>query len=232
MHLASVPTIVFTAPQPGTVAATETTVLPGLEGTYNVKGIAPDGKDYLRKLTISLNSRCSSERAIYRLSWDNGSSGAGFLIKDARTTVFLAAGFGGSICEVVFYSIDPTTIALRGTRLWLGTLQITSELASPTAKRETLEGDYNLIGLDYSEKIYQGTLSITQPGMENVWQMVWKIGQPFTGIGISINKSLFAAASGGAGCGVAVYEANPDGSLHATWTEWGDQQVGEETATK
>ena len=68
--------------------------------------------------------------------------------------------------------------------------------------------------------------------MENVWQLAWNVGQPYNGIGISLNKSLFAATFGGDGCGVSVFEIRNDGSLHATWTVWASNQIGEETATK
>jgi hypothetical protein len=47
-----------------------------------------------------------------------------------------------------------------------------------------------------------------------------------------LNKSLFAAAFGGEGCGLAVDKVNPDGSLHSTWAVWGDDQAMEGTAIK
>jgi len=79
------------------------------------------------KLTITLNSENSGgskKQPIYQLAWDDGTNGAGILIKDARATNFLAASFGGSSCGAVFYSIDPATITLTGTRLKLNKPEI------------------------------------------------------------------------------------------------------------
>jgi hypothetical protein len=206
-----------------------------VEGTYSINGVAPDGKAYSSKLTITLNSSftgISTRQAVYDLAWDSGSKGAGILIKDARATSFLAASFGGPACGAVFYSIDSGTITLTGTWLKLGTKEVGSEIASTTVLRSTLEGDYNVVGYNANGSEYKGILSITRQGMENVWQLAWNVGQPYNGIGISLNKSLFAAAYGGEGCGVSVYKVNPGGGLHATWAVWGVDQVGEETATK
>jgi len=204
-------------------------------GTYNIKGIAPDGKPYSSELTITLktdNPDSSNKQPVYYLAWDNGSAGAGILIKDARATSFLATSFGGPGCGAIFYSIDSGTLTLTGTWLKPGTMEIGSEIESPTVLRSTLEGDYNVVGYTAIGSEYKGTLSITRQGMENVWQLAWNVGQPYNGIGISLNKSLFAAAFGGEGCGVSVFEVNNDGSLHATWAVWASNQIGEETATK
>jgi hypothetical protein len=224
-----------TPPATPTPFFTEASASPAIGGTYQIKGIAPDGKAYSSKLTITLksdNPDNSSKQPVYSLAWDNGSAGAGILIKDARLTSFLAISFGGPTCGAVFYSIDSGTITLTGTWLKLGTMEIGSEIASPTVLRSTLEGNYNVVGYNANGNEYMGTLSITRQGMENVWQLAWNAGQPYNGIGISLNKSLFAAAFGGEGCGVSVYEVNNDGSLHSTWAVWAVNQVGEETATK
>jgi hypothetical protein len=215
-------------------------VAPELAGMYTIKGIAPDGKVYSGKLTISLhsdNSSNSMKQAEYNLAWDTGSTGAGILIKDALADRYLAAGFGSSACSAVFYSVysflegTTSTFTLYGIRLEPGTYNLGSETASPILPRPYLEGDYNLIGYNANGNEYSGTLSIAQSG-NTIWQLAWNPGLPTPGIGISLNKSLFAAAYGGEGCGVAVYKVNPDGSLHATWAVWGGAQVGEETATK
>ena len=208
---------------------------PVLEGTYTIKGIAPDGKAYSSKLTITLNPDnpdSSTKQAVYYLAWDNGSTGAGILIQDARATSFLATSFGGPACGAIFYSIDSGRLTLTGTWLKLDTSEIGSEIASSTVLRTTLEGDYNVAGYNANGSEYQGTLSITRQDMENVWQLTWNVGQPYDGIGISLNKSLFAAAFGGEGCGVSVFEVNNDGSLHSIWAVWAGNQIGEETATK
>jgi uncharacterized protein (DUF736 family) len=218
---------------------TEASVSLVLEGTYKIKGITPDGKVYSSKLKITLNSDnsdSSTKQPVYYLAWDNGSTGAGILIKDAQSTSFLATSFGGPNCGAVFYSAfsymdgDKSTFTLNGIWLKLGTVEIGSEIASPIAPRPYLEGDYNVVGYNANGSEYKGTLSITQ--QNNVWQLAWNDGQPYTGIGISLNKSLFAAAFGGEGCGVSVYEVNNDCSLHSTWAVWAVNQVGEETATK
>lgn len=212
---------------------------PGLAGTYAINGTTPDGKVYSGKLTITLNadnSSSSPKRANYNLAWDTGTTGAGILIKDAQGTRFLATGFGGTACSVVFYSAfsymdgDTSTFSLYGIRLEPVTFYLGSEIASPIVPRPYLVGDYNLIGTNAIGNGYKGTLSIAQ--QNNVWQLAWNVGLTTSGIGISLNKSLFAAAFGGEGCGVAVYKVNPDGSLYATWAVWGDGQVGEETAIK
>ena len=235
MAQVSIPTDLMTPAPTPTELVTAVSFPPAVEGTYTINGSSPDGKAYSRKLTITLNSENSGgskKQPIYQLAWDDGTNGVGILIKDARATNFLAASFGGSSCGAVFYSIDPATIMLTGTRLKLNKPEIGSETASPTIMRSTLEGDYDLKGFNTNGSEYKGTLSITRHGMENVWQLTWNVMQPYDGIGISINKSLFAAAFGGEGCGVSVDEVKEDGSLHATWAIWAGHQVGEETAIK
>ena len=220
--------------------ANEEPVAPELGGTYTINGAAPDGKVYSGKLTITLNSDnsgSSTKQAEYNLAWDTGSTGAGILIKDALANRFLAASFGGPVCSAVFYSVysymdgDTSTFTLYGIRLEPGTFDIGSETASPVVPRPYLEGDFNLVGYSANGSEYNGTLSIAQQGAA-LWQLALNVVPPTLGIGISLNKSLFAAAYGGEGCGVAVYKVNPDGSLHATWAVWGGNQVGEETAAK
>jgi hypothetical protein len=231
----SAPTEMVTPPPTSISFVTEAPVSLVLEGIYNIKGIAPDGKAYSSKLTIALksdNPDSSNKQPVYYLAWDNGSAGAGILVKDARATSFLATSFGGPGCGAIFYSIDSSTITLTGTWLKLGTTEIGSEIASPTVLRSTLEGDYNVVGYNAIGSEYKGTLSITRQDMENVWQLAWNVGQPYNGIGISLNKSLFAAAFGGEGCGVSVYKVNSDGSLHSVWAVWAGNQIGEKTATK
>ena len=207
-----------------------------IEGTYTVQGVRPDGSSYSGGLTIRLNpptAGSSTNQAVYDLAWNDGLKGAGILIQDALDTNFLATSSGGPACAAVFYSAvysAGSDIALSGTRLSLGTKEIGTESAYPTGPRSTLDGDYDAVWINANGGETNGTLSILQQG--NIWQLAWNFGQPYTGIGISLNKSLFAAASGGEGCGVFVYKVNSDGSLHATWAEWGGNQVGEETAVK
>jgi len=228
----SIPSDMVTPPPTPAQNVTVAPVSPEVEGTYNINGVTPDGKFYSGKLTITLNSYItgsSTNQALYDLAWDNGSKGAGILIQDVLATSFLAASFGGPSCGAIFYSIvsGPT---LAGPRLELGAKEIGNETASPTVLHSTLDGDYSVVGYEANGSEYNGTLSIIQEG--NVWQLAWKVGQSYNGIGISLNKSLFAAAYGGEGCGVSVYKVNTDGSLHATWAVWGVNQVGEETAIK
>jgi hypothetical protein len=203
-----------------------------VEGTYEVQGVAPDGNGYSGSLTITINpppAGSPTNPAVYDLSWNEGKKGAGILIQDALGTYFLATSFGGPDCAAVFYSIG-SNLAMSGSRLSLGTKEIGTESAYPTGPRSTLDGDYDMVWINANGWETNGTLSILQQG--NIWQLSWNFGKPYTGIGISLNKSLFAAASGGKGCGVGVYKVNSDGSLHATWAVWGGTQVGEETAMK
>jgi hypothetical protein len=113
----SVSTDMVTPPPTPISFVTEVPVSLVLEGTYNIKGIAPDGNAYSSKLTITLNpahSGSPNKQAVYHLAWENGPTGAGILIKDARTTRFLATSFGGPACGAVFYSIDSGTLTLTG----------------------------------------------------------------------------------------------------------------------
>jgi hypothetical protein len=218
----------------------EEPVAPELAGTYSLKEIPPDGTGYPGNLTITLNtgsSHSSTLQAGYNLAWNTGVTGAGILIKDAVGNRFLAARFGGSACSAVFYSAFPyqagntATFTLYGIRIEPGTSELGSEIASPVVPRPYLEGDFNLIGTNANGNEYHGTLSINQYSA-SVWKLAWNVGLTTPGIGISLNKSLFAAAFGGEGCGVAVDKVNPDGSLHSIWAVWGDDQVMEETAIK
>lgn len=234
----SIPTEITTPPPTSTPSVTKTSETQKVEGVYAINGIAPDGKTYSGKLTITLNSQNSggsANQTIYDLTWDNGTTGAGILMKDAQADNFLATSFGGSTCAAVFYSSlystngDTETLTLKGISLRLGTLELGSEIALST--RHYLEGDYSVVGYDAKGSQYKGTLSITKKS-NSVWQLTWNMGQPYDGIGISLNKSLFAAVYGGQGCGVSVYKVNTDGSLQATMAIWGINQAGEETAIK
>jgi hypothetical protein len=238
MTSVSIPTEIATPPPASTPFVSKTSETQKVEGVYTVNGIAPDGKTYSGKLTITLNSQNSggsANQTIYDLAWDNGTTGAGILIKDALGTNFLATSFGGTTCTAVFYSpLDSTNgdsenLNLKGISLKPGTLELGSEMA--LSKRHYLEGDYSVVGYDAKGSQYTGTLSITKKS-NSVWQLTWNMGQPYDGIGISLNKSLFAAVYGGQGCGVFVYRINTDGSLKATMAIWGINQVGEETAIK
>jgi hypothetical protein len=74
----SIFTEMVTPPSTPISFVTEVPVSLGLEGTYNIKGIAPDGKAYSSKLTIILNTDYSgspNKQAVYHLAWDNGSTG-------------------------------------------------------------------------------------------------------------------------------------------------------------
>ena len=235
-----IPIIAGTPPATPVPFAIEQPVAPELAGSYTRKGTAPDGGVYTGILSISLNSGNSNNSARqveYRLAWDTGETGAGILIKDAIGNRFLAASFGGSACSAVFYYAFPylqentATFTLYGTRIEPDPFELGSEIASPIVPRPYLVGDYNLTGTNADGNGYRGTLSITQSS-PSMWQLAWNVGVTTPGIGISVNKSLFAAAFGGEGCGLAVYKVNPDGSLHSTWAVWGADQVGEETATK
>jgi len=220
--------------------ANEEPVSPQLAGSYTLNGTAPDGTVYSGKLTISLNPdylNNSTRQAEYDLVWSRSKIGAGILITDARGTSFLATGFGGSACSAVFYSVysfmdgDLSTFVLYGIRLEPREYGLGWEIATPGTPRPYLEGDYNLTGSNANGNEYKGTLSIAK-NATTVWDLAWNVGLSTPGIGISLNKSLIAAAYGGTGCGVAMYQVMPDGSLHATWAAWGSDQVGEETATK
>ena len=220
--------------------AMEEPVAPQLAGTYTINDTPPDGTGYPGQLTITLNtgrSPGSTPQAGYNLAWNSGVTGAGILIKDAVGNRFLAARFGGSACSAVFYSAFPyqagntATFTLYGIRIEPGTSELGSEIASPFVPRSYLEGDFNLIGTNANGNEYLGTLSINQYSA-SVWHLAWNVGLTTPGIGISLNKSLFAAAFGGEGCGLSVGRINPDGSLHTIRVVWGDDQALEGTAIK
>jgi hypothetical protein len=234
----SILTEIATPPPTSTPSVNKASETQKVEGVYTLNGIAPDGNTYSGKLTITLNpqnSGGSANQTIYDLAWDNGRTGAGILIKDAQATNFLATSFGGPTCAAVFYSTldsmngNTETLTLKGISLKPGTLELGSEIAIST--QPYLEGDYSVVGYNAKGSQYSGTLSITKKS-NSVWQLTWNMGQPYDGIGISLNKSLFTAVYGGQGCGVSVYKVNADGSLHATLAIWGINQAGEETAIK
>jgi len=236
----SLPADWVTPPPTPAPFANEEPVAPELGGMYTTNGTAPDGKVYSGKLTITLNpnnASSSTKQAQYDLAWDTGSKGAGILIKDALANRFLATSFGGSTCSAVFYDAfsymdgNTSTFALYGIRLEPGTFYIGSETVFPVVPRPYLEGDYNLVGYNANGSEYKGTLSINQH-TASVWNLAWTVGLTTPGIGISLNKSLFAAAFGGEGCGLAVYKVDTDGSLHGAWAIWGGDRVGEENAIK
>ena len=219
--------------------ANEQPASPGLTGVYTLNGTAPDGTVYSGKLTIRLkpDPATGTRQAEYDLMWSRNKIGAGILVTDARGTSYLAGGFGGSACSAVFYSVyyfmvgDVSTFALYGIRLEPGDSFLGTEIASPVVPHPYLEGGYTLTGNNANGKSYKGSLTIAQQG-PTIWDLAWNPGLSTPGIGISVDKSLFDAAYGGTGCGVVVYQVMPDGSLHGSWTVWGSDQVGEETASK
>ena len=67
-----------------------------LEGSYDVTGSNPDGKDYTGKLNVK------KEGAGYRFAWTTGESFNGFGIRGAD---MVAVGLGGAKCGFVGYDI-------------------------------------------------------------------------------------------------------------------------------
>jgi hypothetical protein len=198
-----------------------------LQGTFDISGTNLDGSAYTGTLNLALNDSYNSNSVkvdVYDATWGDGSTGTGMLLAN-----MLATSFGSGKCGAVFYTIN-SDMSLDGLWLTVDTKKIGTETITPTDARSSLGGTYQVNGTNPDGSAYTGTFELIQQG--DVWQIIWDIaGNTFDGVGITTGD-LFAAAYGGDGCGVGLYEATSDNSLSGIWAVWGLQQMGTETAIK
>ncbi len=81
---------------------------------------------------------------------------------------------------------------------------------------------------------YEGILNVTN--QEDVYLFKWQTMRPKPGgLGVQMGDAVavtYADATGGKGCGVALYKIAPDGSLDGKVARWGEFKFGTEKAVR
>lgn len=102
--------------------------------------------------------------------------------------------------------------------------------ANGSAGPAVLTGNYNASGTNPDGSAYEATLEVTRRG--EVYQFSWDSGgRSYDGVGVANNDTVavgFTDGKEGKGCGVVLYDINPDGSLSGKSGYWGvDSQESE-----
>ena len=195
-----------------------------LLGAYSVQGTNPSasltgGTPYGGTATIA-----SRQSVLFDVAWSTGapSSGVGLHLGD-----HFAAAFGGPACGIALYERDPGTGVLSGRWAQPGGDTYGTERLTPSAEGSTV---YAVLGTNPGADkgaAYQGTLALGRRGP--TFTARWEVGtSAYEGVGLRLGEH-FALAYGGPTCGVAFYEAQPDGTLSGLWTVMGTGQLGRET---
>ena len=105
--------------------------------------------------------------------------------------------------------------------------QIGTERGSRTGTFSTIEGIYNVKGTLQNGTAYAGKVTVNQRG--STYQLNWTTGNPYQGIGI-LRGNVLGVGFGPQGCGIDVYQVQPDGSLDGQWAILGQIKTGTEKA--
>jgi hypothetical protein len=102
-------------------------------------------------------------------------------------------------------------------------------LAGPSNPAHELEGTYAIAGTNPDGSAYAGALTVAPHG--DAYHLAWDAGSAYDGIGL-VDGDAMASSYGPPECGVAAYRIGAGGALVGTWTDFGLDGVGTETATK
>jgi len=200
-----------------------------LVGSYDIKGINPNGAKYKGKLTI--------RKVIdaYEVKWQVGEGsydGTGLVDGDILSVAF--ANDDRTMFGIVVYKIS-TKEWLNG--VWVihpdnktGTeICYKSDVTPPTenykliSPSQPVEGTYKISGTSPAVEStikYSGTVSVIKKG--KVYDVNWSIGEAENYIGVGLaNNDLFAvayAAPQPPGFGIVTYTIEADGKLTGRWT--------------
>ncbi len=109
----------------------------------------------------------------------------------------------------------------------------TSANSSSTAT-PVITGDYAATGTNPNGSPYTANLVVTKRG--DVYQFSWESGgNSYDGVGVANNDKVavsFTDGKDGKGCGVVLYNINPDGSLSGKSGYWGVDTQEKESATR
>jgi hypothetical protein len=128
----------------------------------------------------------------------------------------IAVGWGGDECGVTAYRVGEDGL-LNG--IWGVTDEgaVGVELATAINPSDTIDGRYEIDGIDPSGEPYQGTLEIT--ANDEAFILDWKGADEKFGVGVLLDDVL-AASWGSELCGVAVYTVLDTGALDGLWSMW------------
>ena len=115
--------------------------------------------------------------------------------------------------------------------VWIGVWMCLG-ISSSFAEDGKIGGTYAVQGTNPGGKVsYTGTVTITPTG--KVYQMDWKVGNTYSGIGI-VNGNILSVGWGNlaqAGYGVVTYTIQSNGVLSGTWAMAKGTELGTETLT-
>ena len=95
--------------------------------------------------------------------------------------------------------------------------------ANSSAEPAALTGSYDASGTNPDGSAYEASLVVTRRG--EVYQFSWDSGgRSYDGVGVAHKDTVavgFTDGKDGKGCGVVLYDINPDGSLSGKSGYWG-----------
>lgn len=195
----------------------------GIAGDYDVRGSNPGGTGGYRG-----NLLIQPTGDTYRFTWETGgpSPVAGIGIRRGEAVV---VSYGDASCGAMLYGRGANN-SLVGNWSTIGNTTVGSEIAMPVPNQPL--GEFTVMGTNPGGGAppYRGkmTFRITGP----TFTIRWDVGERvYTGIGVRLGEA-FGVAYGASGCGVALYDIMPDGSLKGAWALRGQTDVGTETATR
>lgn len=106
--------------------------------------------------------------------------------------------------------------------------------ANSSAEPGVLTGNYDATGTNPDGSAYEATLVVTRRG--EVYQFSWESGgRSYDGVGVANDDTVavgFTDGKDGKGCGVVLYDINPDGSLSGKSGYWGVDSQERELAER
>ena len=103
-------------------------------------------------------------------------------------------------------------------------------LCAGSAAAQTVGGRYNVDGSNPNGSHYGGTAEIVPAGGQTC-RILWNVGSTWNGACVIAERSVAAVYRSGNAQGIAVYDLQPDGSLHGVWTLGGSARTGTEILT-
>lgn len=106
--------------------------------------------------------------------------------------------------------------------------------ANSSGDPAVLTGNYDATGTNPDGSAYEATLVVTRRG--EVYQFSWDSGgRSYDGVGVANNDTVavgFTEGKDGKGCGVVLYDINPEGSLSGRSGYWGVDSQERELAER
>jgi hypothetical protein len=178
-----------------------------LDGTYTLKGVDLNGKEFSAEFTLT------AEKDVYRFQ-SQDTPGVGLV----RGSI-LAIAYGAQ-CGVALYGVAPDG-TLSGNWATTASAYAGSERAVPDGGTSA-RPNYLVTGTMPSGNPYRGVLRIAQN--DAVLTLTWISGQTTNGVGLTISGAL-GSAYGAANCGLLMLQVQSDGSLSGQITAVGQSKA-------